>query len=53
MRDGKIAIEVNIKKLAIVAGMTLATVIGCKTGMGDALMIIIPAGLYGLVSEEV
>ncbi|MBO6078272.1 MAG: hypothetical protein J6P66_05910 [Bacteroidaceae bacterium] len=49
----KIAIEINLKKLAIIAGMVLATYIGCRTGMGDALVVIIPAGLYGLVSKEV
>lgn len=53
MRDGKIAIEINLKKLAVIAGMVLATYIGCRTGMGDALVVIIPAGLYGLVSKEV
>ena len=49
----KIAIEINLKKLAIIAGMVLATYIGCRTGMGDALVVIIPAGLYGLVTKEV
>lgn len=49
----KIAVEINLKKLAIIAGMVLATYIGCRTGMGDALVVIIPAGLYGLVSKEV
>jgi hypothetical protein len=53
MRDGKIAIEIDLKKLGIIAGMALATYIGCRTGMGDALVVIIPAGLYGLASKEV
>jgi hypothetical protein len=48
-----ITIEINLKKLAIIAGMALATYIGCRTGMGDALVVIIPAGLYGLTSKEV
>lgn len=48
-----ITIEINLKKLAIIAGMALATYIGCRTGMGDALVVIIPAGLYGLFSKEV
>lgn len=48
-----ITIEINLKKLAIIAGMALATYIGCRTGMGDALLVIIPAGLYGLASKEV
>ena len=48
-----ITIEINLKKLAIIAVMALATYIGCRTGMGDALVVIIPAGLYGLASKEV
>ena len=48
-----ITIEINLKKLAIIAGMALATYIGCRTGIGDALVVIIPAGLYGLASKEV
>lgn len=48
-----ITIEINLKKLAIIAGMALATYIGCRTGMGDALVVIIPAGLYGLFGKEV
>lgn len=48
-----ITIEINLKKLAIIAGMALATYIGCRTGMGDALVVILPAGLYGLASKEV
>ena len=49
----RVTIEINMKKLAIIAGMALATYIGCRTGMGDALVVIIPAGLYGLASKEV
>lgn len=49
----RVTIEINLKKLAIIAGMALATYIGCLTGMGDALVVIIPAGLYGLASKEV
>lgn len=48
-----ITIEINLKKLAIIAGMALATYIGCRTGMGDALVVVLPAGLYGLASKEV
>ena len=48
-----ITVEINLKKLAIVAGMVLATYVSCKTGMGDALLFIIPAGLACLVSGEV
>lgn len=49
----RVTIEIDLKKLAIIAGMALATYIGCRTGMGDALVVIIPAGLYGLASKEV
>lgn len=49
----RVTIEINLKKLAIIAGMALATYIGCRTGMGDALVVILPAGLYGLASKEV
>ena len=49
----RVTIEINLKKLAIIVGMALATYIGCRTGMGDALVVIIPAGLYGLASKEV
>ena len=49
----RVTIEINLKKLAIIEGMALATYIGCRTGMGDALVVIIPAGLYGLASKEV
>ena len=53
MGQYRVTIEINLKKLAIIAGMALATYIGCRTGMGDALVVIIPAGLYGLASKEV
>lgn len=49
MRDGKIAIEIDLKKLAIVAGMTLATYLGIISGEGETLLLIIPAGLYWIV----
>lgn len=52
MRDGKIAIEIDLKKLGIIAGMALATYIGCRTGMGDALLVIIPGGIAILIGKE-
>lgn len=52
MRDGKIAIEIDLKKLAIIAVMALATYLGIISGEGETLMLIIPAGLYWIVKGE-
>ena len=52
MRDGKIAIEIDLKKLGIIAGMVLATYLGIICGEGETLMLIVPAGLACLVSKE-
>lgn len=49
----KVAIEIDVRKLLMIAGMALCTWVACKTGMGDALLFIIPAGMYGLFSKEV
>lgn len=49
MRDGKIAIEIDLKKLAIIAVMALATYLGIISGEGETLLLIIPAGLYWIV----
>lgn len=49
MRDGKIAIEIDLKKLAIIAGIALATYLGIISGEGETLLLIIPAGLYWIV----
>lgn len=48
-----ITVEINLKKLGIVALMVASTIIGCVTGMGDALLVIIPAGIACLASKEV
>lgn len=53
MRDWKVMIEIDMKKILIVALMVLATYAGVKTGMGDALLVVIPAGLACLASKEV
>lgn len=45
MRDGKIAIEIDLKKIMVIAGMVLSTWLASVCGQGEALMIIIPAGL--------
>lgn len=46
-------VSVSVKKLAMVGVMVLASWLSCKTGMGDALLFIIPCGLACLVSKEV
>lgn len=48
----KIAIEIDLKKLAVVGVMAASTWIACKTGMGDALLFIIPGGLALLFGKE-
>lgn len=48
-----ITVEINLKKVAVAALVVVSTIIGCKTGMGDALVVIIPAGLACIASKEV
>ena len=48
----KIAIEIDLKKLAVIGVMVASTWIACKTGMGDALLVIIPSGLAILFGKE-
>ena len=48
-----VTIEVNLKKLAIIAGMVLSVWLSGVCGEGEVLLLIIPAGLYGLASKEV
>lgn len=52
MKNGKIAIEIDLKKTAMAALMAVSIIIACKTGMGDALVVIIPAGLAYIASKE-
>lgn len=52
MRDGKIAIEIDLKKLGIIAGMALATYLGIVSGEGETLLLIIPAGVACLIGKE-
>lgn len=49
----KIVVEINLKKVLLLAGMVVSTVVACKVGLGEPLFIIIPAGMYGLFSKEV
>ena len=53
MKNGKIAIEIDLKKMAMAVLVVVSTIIGCKTGMGDALLFIIPGGLACLMSKGV
>ena len=43
--DWKIAVEIDLKKIAVVAMMVLCTWLACKCGEGETLLFIIPAGL--------
>lgn len=43
-RNG-IFVSLNLRKLAMMGMMVLATWLSCKTGMGDVLLVIIPAGV--------
>ena len=45
MRDGKIAVEIDLKKIGAVVLMAAATWLGVKCGEGEALLIIVPACL--------
>lgn len=45
MRDGKIAIEIDLKKLAVIAGMVLSVWLSSVCGEGEVLLLIIPAGV--------
>lgn len=53
MRDWRIVVEVNLKKVLIVACIVLSVVLACKIGAGDVLLFIVPSGMYGLISKEV
>lgn len=52
MRDGKIAIEIDLKKLAVIAGMVLSVWLSSVCGEGEVLLLIIPAGLACLFGRE-
>ena len=49
----KVAIEINVTKLLIVAGMALSTWLSILANDGTVLVLLIPAGIYGLFSKEV
>lgn len=45
MRDGKVAVEIDLKKIGAIALMAAATWLGIKCGEGETLLIIVPACL--------
>lgn len=53
MNRWKIAIEINLMKLLIVAGMALSVWLSTICGDGTVLVLLIPAGIYGLFSKNV
>jgi len=52
MRDGKIAVEIDLKKIGVVALMAVATWLGIKCGEGETLLLIIPAGVAYVMGKE-
>ena len=53
MKDYKIAVEIDLSKIAAVVGMVVCTWLSCICGEGEVLFLVIPAGLYGMFSKEV
>lgn len=53
MKDWRIVVEVNLKKVLIAACIVLSVVLACKIGAGDVLLFIVPAGVACLISKEV
>lgn len=52
MMNWKIAIEIDIAKLLVVAGLALCVWLSTICGDGTVLALLIPAGIYGLVNKE-
>lgn len=50
--DWKIAVEIDLGKLLIVAGMAISVWLSTICGDGTVLVLLIPAGIYGLFSKE-
>lgn len=44
----KITVEFDLKKLMIIVGMALSTMLAIKIGCADALVMIVPAGIATL-----
>lgn len=52
MRDGKIAIEIDLKRIGWAALMALCIMLAIKCGEGETLLFIVPAGLYAIFGKE-
>lgn len=52
MRDGKIAIEIDLKRIGWAALMALCIILAIKCGEGETLLFIVPAGLYSIFGKE-
>ena len=52
MKDWKVAIEIDFRKVLAVAGMVLSVWLASICGEGETLLIIIPAGLAYLFGKE-
>lgn len=52
MKDGKIAVEIDLHKIGWMALMALCTWLAVKCGEGETLLIIIPAGLAAIFGKE-
>ena len=53
MNRWKIAIEINLMKLLIVAGMALSVWLSTICGDGTVLVLLIPAGIYGMFCKDI
>lgn len=52
MKDWKVAIEIDFRKVLAVAGMALSVWLASICGEGETLLIIIPAGLACMFGKE-
>ena len=52
MKDYKIAVEIDLSKIAIVVGMAVCTWLSCICGEGECLLLILPAGIYKLFHKD-
>lgn len=44
----KITVEFDLKKLLIIAGLAVSTMLAIKIGCADALFLVVPAGIATL-----
>ena len=48
----KIAVEIDLAKIAVIAGMALSVWLASVCGEGETLFLIIPAGLAYIFGKE-